>query len=220
MFFILFGVKFVEFPNKSNALLSNSIKNGIKPKIESSGSLGLFYGGKCHETFPNQTLTVDNKQDWCSNIATSDDDKPWIEYSFPQQTMKLTGFSVRNGCCYYYDCCCTVESGKIIDTYCCCELYSFSLLGSNDNQTWKTIYYADESKERIRYCQYKTYEFERTESFKYIRFRFEKERPGCPKCLQINQIELYGELIVGNSYSFENDEYDESISIIGKVKRI
>ena len=215
---ILFAVKFVAFPQSTNALLANAPKTGM-PVVEASGSLGLYYEGKCHKTFPNYTMMNDNRHDWCSNIAYTNEEKPWIQYSFPHKAMKLTSYAVRNGCCYYYDCCCD-ETGEIIDYYCCCELYGFSLQGSNDNKTWKVLHQLDGSQTRIRYCEFKTYDLQTNEAFNFIRFKFEKERPGCPKCIQINQIELYGELISSSfSNQFDEDDNDESVSIIGKIKQ-
>ena len=40
--------------------------------------------------------------------------------------------------------------------------------------------------------------------------------------MQINQIQFYGDLIESDSYLYnmDDDDYDESISIIGKIKRI
>ena len=211
------AVAFSAFPTRKDALLSNTKSDKII--VAASGSLGLYKGsGKSDPTYPNQTLQVDEKIDWCSNIASSED-FPWIEYSFAHKAVKLTGYSIRNGCCYY-DCCCDPDTGKIIDYYCCCALYSFSLEGSNDNKTWKTIHKVEKDSRFYR-CETKTYTLsEKSESFLFIRFRLDESIPGCPRCLQINQIELYGEQINSFAYdSFENDEdNEESISIIGKVK--
>ena len=130
--------------------------------------------------------------------------------------MKLTSYSIRNGCRYYDDCCCDPNSGHSIDIACCCELYSFSLQGSNDNSTWKTLHKVEKDAS-FRFCQVRTYDLPQTENFRFIRFKIDEEKPNCPKCLQINQIELYGELL--NSYdSFESENNEESVSIIGKVK--
>ena len=212
----LFYVKFMAFPEKSNALLTNAAKSNSLI-FDASGSLGLYRGGKCQQTYPNETIHENEEMDWCSNIATKDNsDHPWISYSIKNKGMRLTGYAVRNGCCYF-DCCCT-EDGRIIDEVCCCRLYSFSLQGSNDNKTWTVIHSVE--KDRFKDCQFKTYEFPQTESFKFIRFIQDEEYPGCPKCLQINQIELYG--TTTDSYIFsdmgEEEENDESVSIIGKVK--
>ena len=206
-------LSFVAFPDQSDALLN---KSKARPNIEASGSIGLYYLDQCHQTHPNQTLIEDRKQDWCSNIAEGND-KPWIQYSFPNKAMKLHSYAIRNGCCYF-DCCCL--NGEIIPMKygCCCQLYSFSLIGSNDNQTWKILHKVEKGDDYIHWCQFKTYPIELKESFKFIRFVADEERPGCPRCLQINQIELYGQLF--DSYeSFEDEDTDESISIIGKVKQ-
>ena len=61
-----------------------------------------------------------------------------------------------------------------------------------------------------------------TEPYTYFRFVLDEEWPSCPKCMQVNQIELYGETIGSGftSYSESNiEDDDESISIIGKVKK-
>ena len=52
----------------------------------------------------------------------------------------------------------------------------------------------------------------------------DEEYPGCPKCIQLNQIELYGKLMKSEYpylTSYDNEEEnEESISIIGKVRKI
>ena len=209
-------MQFVAFPQRKDAILQNN--NNIV-NVESSGSLGMYINDVCVKTKPNQTLNEDKKQDWCSNIATDSNNMPWITFSLKGKSMKINGFSLRNGCCWYY--CCCDETGTIFDDiYCCCELYSFSLLGSNDNKTWKTIYKV-EAETKFYHCLYKTYEFPMTQSYKYIRLYQDEEYPRCPKCLQINQIEFYGET-VQSPYDFTEDlseENDESISIIGRINR-
>ena len=213
----LFYVKFMAFPEKNNALLTNAAKyNSLV--VDASGSIGLQYGGKCHQTYPNETTIENERLDWCSNIASKDSsDRPWISYSIKNKGMRLTGYAVRNGCCWYP--CCCVDDGHIIDEFCCCRLYSFSLQGSNDNKTW-TVIHSVEKDRMFDDCQFKTYEFPQTESFKFIRLIQDEEFPGCPKCMQINQIELYG--TTTDSYFFsdasEEEENDESVSIIGKIK--
>ena len=214
MLFFL-SVQYAKFPQRSDAILT---KPKTSPLIEASGSSGIFYQDKCLPTYPNETLTDNFQTDWCSNVyPDGSDKKPWIIFSIPHKLMKLTGYSVRNGCCYY-DCCCEIESGKIFDLGCCCRLYSFSLHGSNDNITWKEIHKIEQEK-NLRWCNFRTYEFPITESFKFIKFQMDQPWPGCSFCLQINQFELYGETIQSFSYDlFENDENEESVSIIGKVK--
>ena len=216
--FIIISMAFVAFPDRTDALLGKS-EDG-KLVIQSSGSLGIFKGdSKCHPTFPNETLVADRKSDWCSNVGRQGDDKPWISYHFMDKMMKIKGYSIRNGCCDYY-CCCDPQSGRDLDFACCCRLYSFSLIGSNDNITWQTIHQVVKETS-FRFCEVKTYEFELSQPYKYVRFRMDQEKPGCPKCMQINQVELYGETVFSPfASSYEgDDENEESISIIGKVKR-
>ena len=214
--FLLLVVKYVEFPPRQDALLNPSLENENNLRIEASGSIGLHYDGKCQQTYPNTTIKVNEKMDWCSNIAENNA-FPYISYSFANKAMKLRGYSVRNGCCWYA-CCCLDDHTDIYG--CCCRLYSFSLLGSNDKQNWKTIHKIHR-EEKFWRCLYKTYEFEMTEPFKYIKFQMDEPFPNCQRCLQINEIQLYGELI--NSFGSDEDLLtsgdDESISIIGKIKR-
>ena len=215
--FSLILVQFIALPDRKDALLSNS---KIPPRVFSSGSLGFYADdSQCVPTFPNYTLIPERKFDWCSNLATGNQ-MPWIVYTIPSQSMKLTGFSIRNGCCDHHHCCCDTETGMDYDFRCCCDLYSFSLQGSNDNQTWKTIHSVVKDK-TFHWCEYKTYEFPLTESFKYIRIYMDEEYPNCQKCLQLNQVELYGH--THETFDYNLDEQDnqneESVSIIGKIKR-
>ena len=211
---LFLSVNFVEFPSRSDSILENSKGDVI---VEASGSLGVFMGdSKCHQTFPNQTLVGEKKMDWCSNLGDRQS-KPWITFSIRHKAMKLTGYSVRNGCCYYY-CCCDSQTGEVFDYDCCCRLYSFSLQGSNDNKTWVTIHSISKDSSFFR-CEFKTYEFAKSQSFNFIRFLMDEPRPGYQNCMQINQIELYGETLQTlDGYSFEDDEQDETVSIIGKIK--
>ena len=219
MFLYLFNfISFVALPEKKDAILSSLPSNKIN--IESSGSLGVFMGdSKCHQTHPNQTLVGDKYKDWCSNIIKSPSEKPWIQYSLQNKRMKITSYAVRNGCCYYDYCCCLPETGEIIDYFCCCRLYSFSLLGSNDNVTWTTLH-SVEKDQTFRYCQLKTFELQQqSQPYRFLRFVLDEEKPGCQKCMQINQMEFYGEVIPYNDFSSYEDDNEESISIIGKIKR-
>ena len=219
---LLSFVSFVAFPEKKDALLTGADRKHVS--IEVSGSLGLYQKDrKCHKTYGNETLVSDEFSDWCSNIATVKNDpsyNPWIQYSIKGKQMKISSFSVRNGCCHYY-CCCAEEDGKVVDYYCCCLLYTYSLQGSNDNKTWKVIHRVEKDN-KFYYCDVKTFELERmSEPFVYFRFVLEEEWPGCPKAMQVNQIELYGESMPSGytSYNDVSDDDDESISIIGRIKK-
>ena len=218
--FILSIVAFVAFPESSDAILEKESKSNIN--IETSGNLGLYYKGKCHKTFGNETVVSNEYSDWCSNIAKDKNDpqyNPWIQYSLKGKQMKISRFSIRYGCCHY-SCCCTEENGKVVDYYCCCVPYSYSILGSNDNKTW-TVIHKVVKDQSVDYCGIKTVELkEKTQPFTYIRIALDEGWPGCPKCMQLNQVEFYGETVASQyaSYSDSSDD-DESISIIGRIKK-
>ena len=209
MMIMLAFMEFIAFPSKENAIFSSTNPKDIETSV--SGSLGFRINGKCVQTHANATLISDKKMDWCSNLAKDKNDKPWISYSLKNKKMRLSGFSVRNGCCWYG--CCCVDDDKDIDYYCCCELYSFSLQGSNDKTTWKVIHQV-EKLEEFPYCKFQTYEFKKSEAFRYIRFVQDEERPGCPYCMQINQIEFYGDVVDSLFDGEVDDDNDDSISII------
>ena len=214
MFFLIF--EFLAFPTRKDTLLVSNKSNDTGDIIvSSSGSYGLYHDGKCHLTSPNSTLNDDEKEDWCSKIPENKEDKPFIQYSLKNKAMKITGFSLRSGCCWYA-CCCT-EDGKRLDGYCCCRLYSFSLHASNDNKTWKIIHKV-EKDENFYDCKTKTYSFDKTPAFRYVRLVLDEVPKGCYFCMQINQFQLYGETEqIGDFYSAEAEE--ESVSIIGRVSR-
>ena len=218
--FLLLVLEFVAFPDRKDALFRKADEQNLKINVDASGSLGLFYKGKCNKTYPNQTLIIDEKLEWCSNIAPSKESKPWISYNIEGRGMKITGYSIRNGCCWYA-CCCEDNSGQILDYRCCCRLYSFSLQGSNDNKTWETLHSVVEDK-TIWGCKSMTYELPKeSKSYTFIRLVQDEEYPNCPFCMQINQIELYGSF--GYSSYVQNieqaDDDEETISIIGKVRK-
>ena len=207
---------FSSFPVRKDAIFS-SLSNSLNSiEIASSGSIGQYYDSKCHLTNPNQTVLQDNQRtDWCSNIAKTSSDKPWITYNIKGKSMSVTGFTVRAGCCYY-GCCCIDDNTDVYG--CCCDLYSFSLHGSNDNKMWKLIHSVKKEKD-VRFCKHKTYEFPKTESFRYIKFVQDEPYPDCTFCMAINKFELYGTLSDSRYESLFDDDSDndESVSIIGKL---
>ena len=219
MFFITVFVAFIAFPESKEAIFAHESKDMIS--IETSGSLGLYVNGKCNKTYGNETISSEQTTDWCSNIAEdkkNPEKNPFIQYSIKGKQMRVKKYSVRNGCCRYL-CCCT-DDGKIVDYGCCCYLYSYSLQASNDNRTW-TILHKVKKDRNFYYCETKTFELERESApFTYFRFVLDEEWPYCQKCMQINQIELYGKTV---SFSYDlyddNPDEDESISIIGRIRR-
>ena len=213
MFLLLF-IEFIALPDRSDSIISKYYQHGIVD-VTSSGSIGQFYENKCHETFPNQTIIEgDDKRDWCSNIAQNANNPPWIEYSLKGKSMKISGYSIRTGCCFY-DCCCTSDGSLIGD--CCCLLYTFSLYGSNDNKTWKLIHKVEKDS-NYRYCDVRHYTFAQTEQFVFIKFVQDAPYPGCMHCMAINKFELYGD-VLNSEYVNDDIEADETVSIIGRVEK-
>ena len=215
---LLLLLKFVAFPERKDSIFRSLPAASVG--VESNGNLGFYYGGKCHPTYPNSTLTDEEDKEWCSAIAPGNGVFPWISYGVKNKRMRVTGYSVRNGCCKYVECCCynDSESGMIRDLWCCCAMYSFELQGSNDNVTWKTIHKVEKKKD-FYFCKYETYSFEKTEAYSYLRFVQTEEYPGCKFCMVLNQIDFYGEVVDSfGSYDAEFDS-EESVSIIGKIKK-
>ena len=210
-------VAYVAFPESKDALLSQSEKGLVN--IATSGNLGFFYNGKCHKSYGNETIVADEFNEWCSNIVKDKNDpslSPFIQYSIKGKQMKVKKFSVRNGCCR--NVCCCENDENFIDTRCCCTLYSYSLVASNDNKTWKTLYKVEKDN-TFYYCLTKTFEIKNVAPYKYYKFVLDEEWPGCPKCMEINQIELYGEAFSSDLAYDENADDEESISIIGRVSK-
>ena len=209
---------YVAFPNRNDSIITNTIKQHGNVQVQSSGSQGLWTGSKCVRTNPNSTIETDKTIDWCSNIGLTDHSigKPWISYSIKDKIMKVTGFTIRNGCCWY-DCCCNEQ--EIQDVRCCCRLSKFALEGSNDNITWDIVYKIQKDT-TFHYCEFKTFTLDTTYTYRFFRFILDEEYGDCIFCMQINQIDFYGDTF----YSpFPNrpfvEDIDEPISIIGKIKK-
>ena len=131
--------------------------------------------------------------------------------------MEISGFAIRNGCCHYA--CCCMSDGDIVPD-CCCDLYSYSLQGSNDNKTWKIIHKVEKEK-YFKHCDVKEYTFPQTEKFRFIRFVQDEPYPKCAHCMTINKFELYGNVLNSGYFNegTEADEADETVSIIGRVEK-
>ena len=199
---LLLSLFFEAFPDRKDAILSRYSSRVI---AESSGSIGtLSKDSKCVITNPNNTMINDSESEWYSNIATNKDE-PWISYFIPLQAMKLTGYSVRNGCDPNPQYC--SENGTDYNMDNLCPLGLFSLEGSNNKKRW--IYLHSISfGESLNLCESKTYKINSTDSYSFVRFIYNDYGDGgCKKFLRINQIELYGELVPSDCvfYSYEQD---------------
>ena len=217
--FLQLLITFIAFPDSKDALLGLEDKNLVD--IDMSGCLGVSKNGKCHPTFGTETLVSDEKTDWCSKIPNNKNDKnqnPWIQYSIKGKQMIVEKIRIRNGCCRYFDCC-YVDDNTIINQNCCCKLYSYSILASNDKKKWKLMKKVEKDKSFYT-CEFKTFEINAEEPYRYYRITLDEEFPGCPKCMQINQVEFYGESMAAKDFiTYDGENEDESISIIGKVRK-
>ena len=85
---------------------------------------------------------------------------------------------------------------------------------------WEDIHKVEKDKE-FWACKTNTYDLKKTtKPFSFVRLVLDEARPGCPFCMQVNQIELYGETTRSTFIEIDDtDESDESVSIIGKIKK-
>ena len=199
------------FPERNDNIL---VKYAEDLKIGVSGTIGQYYEGKCHQTHPEHIVdTETRKTDWCSNINSTKTDYPWYTLALKGKTMRIAGYSIRAGCCYY-GCCCVDDNHKIYG--CCCDLYSWSFQVSNDNRTWKTLHKVE--KDRKFYdCQNRSFDINSNEYYEYVRIIQDEPWPGCQYCMCINKIEIYG-TVEDNGLFNDGEDNDDAISIIGKVK--
>lgn len=219
LFLVFMGMEFIKFPQKKNSIFASMSDINNRVNVAASGSIGYRdSNGKCIQTNPNETLHENEDMDWCSNIAKTKnkEDNPWISFQIKNKMMKLNGYSVRSGCCRYI-CCCLDD--RNVDA-CCCELYSFSLQGSNDNKTWKTIHKVEKDP-KFWNCKVNTYEFPMTEAYTFVRFVMDDQKSYCERCMALNQIEFYGETIdsLNPNFSDLDNDGEESVSIIGKLRK-
>ena len=201
----------IPFAERHDNILKSNFDDLV---VSASGSIGQYYNDKCNPTYPIHAVdSVSRKTDWCSNINKSKDDHPWLGMTLKNKKMVVTGYAIRAGCCYY-DCCCG-DDGKIV--YCCCDVYSWSLQGSNDNVTWTTLHQVEKDK-KFYDCQNRNFDLkDQKEAFKYIRLIQDEPWPGCNYCICINKLELYGKTdsVFGE---YDGNEDEEAVSIIGKIK--
>lgn len=203
-----------------------AITNGIFEKVyhdkiiivDASGSSRQHINGSMQLTKPEYSIYPWNKAyDWCSNCLRSYDEHPWITFSLDQRRIRLTGYFIRAGCCYYDRCCC--DDGRYYCAKCC--LYSWSLQISEDNKTWTSIH-TIEKDDAMRRCAERTYKFEKEYTARFIRLIQNEPCPGDPPCISLNRFDLYGEItgvepIADDFVSFHDD--DDDVSIIGHISK-
>ena len=206
--FLIFAI--IPFPERKDNILAKYLSDA---SVYVSGTMGQYYDGKCHQTVPEHIIdSVQRKTDWCSNMNSSKTDFPWYSVSLKGRSMRISGYSVRAGCCYY-GCCCLDDKNRVYG--CCCDLYSWLLQGSNDNMTWVTIHKVEKDTDFYD-CKNRTYDVNSADYYQYIRIIQDEAWPGCDLCICINKLELYG--TTADKQFVDNEDTDDSISIIGKVR--
>lgn len=179
-----------------------------------SGSSMQYINNTKQRTKPEYAFDqVEKKYDWCTNIGKSNTDFPWIILSIKNHKMKLSGYTLRSGCCQS-GCCCETEK------YCIeCYLFSWSFQISDDNETWVEIHKGDKEYEMTR-CKEKTFMLNYPQTAKYVRIIQTGTCYGDPPCFALNKVELIGDLERHETPEEKLVEPDdEDISIIGYISR-
>lgn len=186
--------------------------------IDASGSSQQYINGSLQLTKPEYAVYPwDKRYDWCSNCGTTYEEHPWITFSLSNKKIKLNGYFVRSGCCYYSDCCC--NDGKYYCVDCC--MYSWSLQVSDDNKTWTEVHKVEKDRS-MRRCKEQTYKLDKEYTAKYVRLIQNEPCPGDPPCIAINKFDLLGE-VIGDDYSSDDfisfHDDDDDVSIIGHISK-
>ena len=176
------------------------------------------YDGIFKKHYDKETMTVESSTTWLNRPSDIIDpnsyyefctkyrkDKQWISIHFNKQSVSVTSYSLQLGCCYFYD-------------SCCCDLYSWELEGSNDNETWCLI----DKREKIddfTYCQSRDFKIKHKQRpYSYIRLTQTSPKPGCQYCIGLLRMELYGDISDGMRPILEDDSFEDEVSIIGHIK--
>ena len=209
-FKMIFSLLIRDFPfnDKFDGVFKNTY-NEKDVSIEASGSHECYFPSLDEEilTKPESVIDPNDTLEWCSNIVREKADRPWLSVTFNNKKLSLSGYSVKSGCCDYWV------------TSCCCLLYSWSLLGSNDNKTW-TLLHSQKKNKEFDVCKEKSFQVDKNGSFSMFKLVQDEPEPGCLYCMSIGRLEFYGsfgERVFDN----ENDdiENEEEISIIGRIKK-
>ena len=190
------------FNENFNGLFQNMYNDSIA-KIEASGSRYCWDFDLKDDvlTKPENAIDPNAKHEWCSNFNRSKSDKPWISFDFKEISFRISGYSLKAGCCG--------------DTNCCCKIYSWSMQGSNDNKTWASLHSVEKDDDFFK-CKEKSFKISESGNYRFYRMIQDESQPNCWYCMDISRIELYGDL---NTDQYNNIMIDseEEVSIIGKV---
>ena len=203
MFFSLFIREF-PYNEQFDGVFKNTYnKNDVSVAASGSRACYFYSINKDVLTKPESVIDPNDKLDWCSNINESKNDHPWITTTFKDEKLSLSGYSIKSGCCDY--------------SICCCLIYSWSLLGSNDNKTWTKLHSVEKNKE-FRDCTEKSFKVDKKGSFSMFKLIQDEPEPGCWYCMDISRIEFYGTMS-NNDYSNDDVSNEDEISIIGRVSK-
>ena len=202
---MLFSLFILDFPfnGKFNGVFKNTYnKNDVSVIASSSWECHSTSLANVYQTKPESVFDPDDKFEWCSKFNQSKTDYPWIATIFKDKTLTLSGYSIRTGCCDTY-------------TY-CCSLYSWSLLGSNDNKTWTKLH-SMKKYEDFKNCKIRSFPVDKNGSFSMFKIVQEEPEPNCWYCMVISKIEFYGSFKESNN---KETTYEDEISIIGRLKNV
>ena len=190
------------FNDKFDGIFKNTY-NKKSISVAASGSRECYFSSfdKDILTKPESAIDPEDKLEWCSNYNKSKNDCPWISTVFKDNKLTLSGYSIKAGCC---------ESD-----WCCCSIYSWSILGSNDNKTWTKLHSVQKEKE-LKECKEKSFRVDKKGTFSMFKLVQDEPEPECWYCMDISKIEFYGTL---SDESVEIISNEDEVSIIGRVKR-
>ena len=154
-------------------------------------------------TKPESVIDPQDKLELCSNINKSKNDRQFLATVFEGRKLALSGYSIRSGCCEY------------LSSRSCYLIYSWSILGSNDNRTWTKIHSVEKDKEHED-CKEKSFKVGEKGSYSMFKIVQDEPEPRCWYCMNINKLKFYGSMSESDGDVVLNDD---EISIIGRVKR-
>ena len=168
---MLLSFLLVNYPFNQNfdGIFKNTYSSNIT-KVEASGSEYCYDERFKKDVASSPEFCIDplSTLEWCSDIDYERKRKPWISVNFRNNKVKLSGYSLKLGCCF--------------DGICCCMIYSWSLQGSNDNTTWKTLHKM-EKQDDFKDCDSKSFEVTTSQPYSIYRIIQDSPYQGCSSCL-------------------------------------
>ena len=183
----------------------NNIYNEKYISVVSSGSSSSYFTTIRLDvsTKAESVINPRDKLEWCSNIDRTKKDRPWIVTIFRDRKLTMSGYSIKSGCC------------EIAKSGCCCMLYSWSILGSNDNKTWTKLHSVEKDQD-LKKCTEMSFRVDKKGFYSMFKIMQDEPHPECYLCFSINQIEFYG--TIDKDIDEETSNVNE-VSIVGKYKR-